>query len=136
MTKRRAPLRLTPLDYVVAGCATVATAALVVGWLVPMVQDQLHTWPPSADATLRRCRDAVKREALKIQWRPYWKHVEDKPRAASLLKDPINTREVVVSYRAQDNATGDLYQTWAICTMKPSGIKIMLFDDVRELMKS
>ncbi len=127
---------VTRIDYLVAGCATVAVAAGVILWLVPTMQDRLNTWPPSAEATLRRCREAVKREAQKIQWRPYWKHVEDRPRPASLLKDPINTREVVVIYRAQDNNTGDLYQTFGVCTMRPSGITVRLFDDARELLKS
>ena len=136
MTDRLTPRRITSLDYVVAGCATVGAAALVIGWLLPAMQDRMNSWPPNAEATLRRCREAVKSEAQKIQWRPYWKHVEDRPRPASLLKDPINTREVVVIYRAQDNSTGDLYQTFGICTMNPAGIKVRLFDDARELLKN
>lgn len=131
MTDRLTPRRITSLDYVVAGCATVGAAALVIGWLLPAIQDRMNSWPPNAEATLRRCREAVKSEAQKIQWRPYWKHVRDEP---TPYGQNSNTRIVKVFYRAQDNANGDLYETAAYCTLKPGKTEVLLLDEVRDFL--
>lgn len=122
---------VTRIDYLVAGCATVAVAAGMILWLVPTMQDRLNTWPPSAEATLRRCREAVKSEAQKIQWRPYWKHVRDEP---TPYGQNSNTRIVKVFYRAQDNANGDLYETVAYCTLRPNKTEVLLMDEVRDFL--